>query len=124
MDHDFDDKTDETVGVSIHAGFPNPAADHRSNNLDFNKMLVQHPSSTYCFRVQGKAHEDNGIFDGDVAVIDRALSPRPSDLVIYWQDDTFVLCIYRTLRRPIEIWGVVTATIHPTRAAKQARRQS
>lgn len=122
MDHDFDNRSDETVGVSIHAGFPNPAADHRSNNLDFNKLLVQHPSSTYCFRIQGTAHEEQGIFDGDIAVIDRSLTPQPADLVIYWQDDTFVLCMYRTLKRPIEIWGVVTATIHQKRHPRKAQK--
>jgi SOS-response transcriptional repressor LexA len=106
------------IGVSVHAGFPNAAEDNRGRALDFNALLVRHPSSTYCFRIEGKSHEDQGIFNGDIAVIDRALTPQPQDLVLYFVDENFVITKYRSLRPRTEIWGVVTATIHNTRGTR------
>ncbi len=123
--NDFDQSPETETGnngtaVSMHAGFPNAAEDRtgKRGSLDFNALLVKHPSSTYCFRVQGDSHEDRGIFDGDIAVVDRALQPRPSDLVIYFPENDFVICRYSQLRLPAgsEIWGVVTAVIHRTRS--------
>ncbi len=103
-------------GVSIHAGFPNPAADRRANgvarSLDFNQLLVRNPSSTFVFRIVGHRWTDHGIFDGDVAVIDRAVSPHGRDVVVRWVEQGFELKRYRQLEDRNEAWGVVTAVIH------------
>lgn len=114
MYHDSETPEDKSVGVSVHAGFPNAAEDHVNQALDFNALLVRHPSSTYCFRIAGSVYEEQGIFDSDIAVIDRALGPRPDDLVIYFNDDSFVITKYRRLRNT-DTWGVVTSIIHRTR---------
>lgn len=118
MDQQFDDITPEDTGVSVHAGFPNAAMDRRGRALDFNALLIRNPSSTYIFRIRGRSHEARGIFDGDIAVIDRALDPRVGDLIICWQGGGFVLSQYR--QQPAEhqelwLWGVITAVIHETR---------
>lgn len=115
MQSDFENNEDKNIGVSVHAGFPNAAEDRGRTALDFNALLIRHPSSTYCFRVAGKAYEEQGIFDGDIAVIDRALTPQPQDLVIYFDDDDFIITTYRHLKSHTSIWGVMTATIHRTR---------
>lgn len=103
-------------GVSVHAGFPNPAADQRGRGkplaLDINKILVRHPSSTYLFRISGHSWADQGVFDGDVAVIDRAVQPAGRDLVISWQDSGFSLYRHHQLPQGEEPLGVVTAIIH------------
>ena len=106
-------------GVSIHTGFPNPAADRTDRRqplaLDINQLLVRHPSSTYLFRISGHHWAAQGVYDGDVAVIDRALAPQASDLVIVWQASGFALR-RQADRLPDEaLWGVVTATIHQLR---------
>jgi DNA polymerase V len=119
MYSDFDNLESKNIGVSVHVGFPNAAEDHVSQALDFNDLLVRNPSSTYCFRIEGTSYEDRGIFDGDIAVIDRSLAPMPDDLVLFFADSDsssgFVITQYRTLRSRPEIWGVVTSTIHITR---------
>ena len=106
--------------VRVHAGFPNPAADHlrdrKSLTLDFNQLLVQHPSSTYIFRISGNSWTEQGILNGDVAVIDRALSPRPHDLIISWQNDAFLICFYKDLPEGETSWGVITSVIHSLRS--------
>lgn len=110
------------VGLSTKAGFPNAAADRQGSGraLDFNALLIQHPSSTYCFRVRGHGHEHRGIYDGDIAVIDRALVPRPDDLVLYFVTEDFIISTFRTMHQGPDIWGVVTAIVHVTRGASTA----
>ncbi len=103
-------------GVSVHTGFPNPALDRRGQKqalaLDLNQLLVRHPSSTYLFRIGGHSWASQGLYDGDVAVIDRAPAARDSDLVIAWQDSGFVIAKQRSLPDDAHVWGVVTAVIH------------
>jgi SOS-response transcriptional repressor LexA len=105
--------------VRVHAGFPNPAADrrgqHRALTLDFNQLLVQHPSSTYLFRISGNSWTEQGILNGDVAVIDRALHPRQTDLIIAWQNDSFIIYLYKDLPEGQEYWGVITSVVHTLR---------
>ncbi len=102
----------DRTGVSLHAGFPNPAADVNSSApLSLDKLLIRHPSSTYLFRVRGDDWQDEGIFDGDIALIDRAIVPRGHDLVIGWQDDNFAFSRYGKGRMP-NPWGTVTTIIH------------
>ncbi len=107
----------EATGVSIHSGFPNPAADNHGRRrglaLDLNQLLVQHPSSTYMFRISGHHWAEQGIFDGDVAIIDRALQAAPHDIVLVWLDDNFELHRRTQLTENQHIWGVVSAIIHP-----------
>lgn len=102
-------------GVSVHAGFPNPAADRRLRGLDLNQLLIQRPSSTFIFRIRGEEGTTQGIFDGDLAVVDRAAHPRPMDYVL-WHDGS-----HFKLSRPSRMadggvqWGVITAVIHQYR---------
>lgn len=116
MDNDLQAMADGD-GVSVHSGFPNPALDRRGQSprlaLDINRLLVRHPASTYLFRIAGHRWSDQGIYDGDTAVIERGLEARPTDLVIAWQDDNgFNLYRWRQLGADDRLWGVVTAIIH------------
>jgi DNA polymerase V len=116
MDNDLQTMADSD-GVSVHSGFPNPALDRRGQEqalaLDLNQLLVRHPSSTYLFRIAGHRWSDQGIYDGDIAVIDHSASHRSSDLVLVWRDTDFVL--QRQLEPGKAAWGVVTAIIHQFR---------
>ncbi len=105
-------------GVSVHSGFPNPAADNRGRAglaLDLNRLLIRQASSTYLFRVTGHTWAHQGIYDGDVAVIDRALQARPTDLLAAWRGEDAVLCRQHQLAPDDKPWGVVTAVIHQYR---------
>lgn len=106
-------------GVSVHSGFPNPAADQRGRQtglaLDLNRLLIKHPSSTYLFRIAGHHAAQEGIYDGDVAVVDRLPAARDSDLVVVWQDQALRLCRRHRLLPGDDVWGVVTAVIHQYR---------
>jgi DNA polymerase V len=105
-------------GISVHSGFPNPAAEQRHDAplaLDINRLLVSRPSSTYLFRVGGHAWADQGVYDGDVAVVDRALQAGASDLIIAYRGDELVICRQRQLTAEDKPWGVITAIIHQYR---------
>ena len=107
--------TNDLFGVSIKTGFPNPAMDSPLESPDFNKLLIRHPVATYCLRIAGSNWDRLGIFDGDIAVIDRALNPTPIDLVVWWQDDSFCISRHSRLPERTEIWGTVSAVIHQYR---------
>lgn len=107
----------EPTGVSVHTGFPNPATDQRLHTLDLNQLLVRHTVSTYMFRVRGNEWEGAGVFDGDIAVVDRALDPRKNDPVIWWDEarGEFAISAYSAMPKEASVWGVITATIHQFR---------
>jgi DNA polymerase V len=113
----------ENTGISIHAGFPNPATDLSSQVLSLDRLLVPRPVSTFFLRVYGNNWEDRGIFDGDIIAVDRALNPRRTDLIIWWQEDGFVLSKLLALPNEMVVWGVVTVIIHQCRKHGTGNRQ-
>jgi DNA polymerase V len=105
-------EVDSIQGVSVRDGFPNPAAESPLQNPDFNKLLIRHPAATYCMRVSGSAWEEQGIFDGDIAIIDRAISCKPHELIVWWEEDSFIINKRLLLPKNCQVWGIVTAIIH------------
>jgi len=104
-------------GVSVHSGFPNPAADTTLHTLDFNQLLIRHAVSTFMFRIEGGEWASIGVFDGDIAVVDRALDPRKNDVVVWWNEPKgeFSISSYSNMPQDASLWGVITATIHQFR---------
>jgi hypothetical protein len=111
------DVANDRTGVSVHAGFPNPAADRDNSKmtLSLNQLLVQHPSSTFFFRLHGRGWEEQGVFDGDIAVIDRAIRPQPDDLIVIWQESGFTVTRFKQAPINITNFGVITSIIHEYR---------
>jgi DNA polymerase V len=103
-------------GVSIHSGFPNPGLARRGQGaqlaLDLNQLLVKHPSSTYLFRVSGHTWADQGIYDGDVVIVERARSAQTTDLVVTWHDGSLAIDKRHRLPATTQVWGVVVTVIH------------
>ena len=118
----------------LKAGFPSPAEDYLHDSLDFNRDLIRNPESTFYGKVEGDSMIEAGIFDGDIAVIDRSLEPRDGDVVVGYINEEFTIKYldlshradgYIELRpanrnfQPIrisadddfEVWGVVVWTI-------------
>jgi len=63
-------------------GFPSPAEHFASSGIDFNQLLIQHPESTYLFKVEGSAMKAAGICSGDRLIVDRSLPIEPGQTVI------------------------------------------
>lgn len=110
--------TEEEQDDSIvtHAGFPNPALDKSLGSLDFNQLLIERPLSTYIFRISGNEWTRIGIFDRDIAVVDRALDPRPHEPVVWWNEQgLFSISASKDVPSGSIVWGVVTSVIHQFR---------
>lgn len=102
-------------GVSVHDGFPNPAADSSLQSIDLNSLLIRHSASTYFMRVAGNEWAQQGIFAGDLAIIDRSLAPQGNDPVVWVHEDNFAISPKHKLPEGAEAWGTITATIHQFR---------
>lgn len=83
-----------SVLPTIQAGFPSPAEDLGAKRIDILEKLVKHPQATYQMTVRGESMRDAGIFDGDVILIDRAISPRSGHYVVAVVDNEFVCKLY------------------------------
>lgn len=116
---------------SVRAGFPSPAEDLGAQPIDLTQVLITHPQATFLLRARGNSMVEAGIFDNDILVVDRALSPRHGQIVVAVLEGEFTV---KTLIRrgttvrlqaanpafpdivpapgqSLEIWGVVTAAI-------------
>ncbi len=101
--------------VGVHAGFPNAGAERTKEEcLSLDDLLVPRPHSTYFFRIRGHHWHKRGIFDGDIAVVDRALTPKRDAIVIWWTEagELQIGKWDEMARHTNQIWGTVTAIIH------------
>jgi len=108
-------------GISVHTGFPNPATDASLRSLDLNRLLIAHSASTYFFRVRGNEWEAAGVFDGDIAIVDRALDAHKTDIVIWWNGggESFSISARHKVPAGATVWGVITSTIHEHRKLRR-----
>lgn len=119
------------ASAKVHAGFPSPAEDYLCKRIDLNDVLVTHPQATFMFRVAGDSMRDEGIDDGDLLVVNRALKPRHGHIVVAAVDGEFAVKklhlragrlklkaanptypdIVPSECQTVEVWGVATSCI-------------
>ena len=122
------------AGQDVKAGFPSPAQDSMEGEIDLNDVLVRHREATFYVRISGDSMTDAGIFDGDLAVVDRQIEATDGNFVIAFVDGEFTIKQFHIDKSgqfgwlvpwnkdysPIRvdetnrfvIWGVVTYVIH------------
>lgn len=76
---------------SVHAGFPSPADDFLEGALDLNSLVIKHPEATFFARVEGDSMRDEGITEGDILVVDKAVEPYDGCLAVAYIDGEFTL---------------------------------
>lgn len=64
------------------AGFPSPGDDLVEAPLDLNDLLIDNPTATFFVRVRGDSMEGARIFDGDILVVDRSITPKDDMIVV------------------------------------------
>jgi DNA polymerase V len=69
-------------GSKVSAGFVSPADDHLESELDLNHHLIKHPAATFFVRAKGDSMQEAGIFENDILIVDRSLTPQNNDVVI------------------------------------------
>ena len=135
LNGEFSKELNLRYAPAIKAGFPSPADDYEHESLDFNRDMIRHPEATFYGRVKGDSMIEAGIFQGDIAVIDRAVRPMDGDVIVAYldkeytikfldlthQDEGYIELIpanenYAPIRIDeldnFEVWGVVVWTIH------------
>ena len=116
----------------VAAGYPSPAQDYTDGTLDLNEHLIANPAATFFVRASGESMRDAGIFDGDILVVDRSITPHNGHVVVAVVDGGFTVKLlscqndtvrllaandaYPSIHAESEcvIWGVVTYSIHAT----------
>lgn len=117
---------------AVRAGFPSMAAELGAKRIDLTAVLVTHPQATYLWRVAGDSMEAAGIYDGDLAVVNRALEARHGNIVVAGVDYDYTIKfleqrgsgrirlvaanptyppIVPRSEQTVDLWGVVTASI-------------
>ncbi len=66
----------------VPAGFPSPADDYLEGELDLNDLLIRNPPATFYVRLAGDSMIKAGLFDGDILIVDRAVSARHRHIVV------------------------------------------
>ncbi|MDY2941693.1 MAG: translesion error-prone DNA polymerase V autoproteolytic subunit [Varibaculum sp.] len=114
---------------AVPAGWPSPAQDYFSADIDLNEHLIANPPATFLVRVSGDSMTGAGISDGDELIVDRSLEPREGSVVIaavageltvkrlHWGKNGPELQPanpeYPILHpEELQVWGVVTRCLH------------
>ncbi len=119
------------VDGRVRAGFPSPADDFDTTEIDIARELVTHPQATFFLRASGMSMIGAGINDGDMLLVNRALEAKPGHVVVAIIDNEFTVkylrmragrpflepanptfpCIFPRGNQQLEVWGVVTCSI-------------
>ena len=75
----------------MQAGFPSPAQGEYADTIDLNRALITNPASTFCARVIGNSMVDAGINEGDLLIIDRAVTPHNGSIAVCFIDGDFTV---------------------------------
>lgn len=123
--------TQHHVNTANATGFGAAADDYMERGIDLNEQLIRNKPATFFMRVCGNSMINAGIYDGDIAIVDRSLKPQNGKIVIAVIDGEMLIRRYeKTLNSlrlipettnlsPIEvgefsdfkIWGVVSCII-------------
>lgn len=126
----------------VFAGFPSPAQDEATEQLDIERLLIEHPAATFFWRVEGCSMDGMGIHNGDLLVVDRSVTPGDGSVVIAVLDGGFVVkqlvrhrgaVILRSAHpdypdvrvdqeQELVIWGVVRWSVHRVTGRAMAGR--
>ncbi|CAH9052121.1 Protein UmuD [Pseudoalteromonas holothuriae] len=92
-------------------GFESPAAEYRELGLSLDQLLVQHPNATFIGLASGDSMQGVGIFEGDLLIVDRAVTPQQNDVIVANYNNEFVCKLldiqHRTLRSASPIYSPV-----------------
>ncbi|MCJ2082459.1 translesion error-prone DNA polymerase V autoproteolytic subunit [Methylobacterium sp. J-090] len=70
------------MGQALCAGFPSPADDFLEGALELPRWLAPNPPATFAWNISGDSMRGAGIFDRDLAVVDRSLKPGNGSVVV------------------------------------------
>jgi DNA polymerase V len=127
------DFTQHHVKTANANGFAAAADDYMERGIDLNEQLILNKPATFFFRMNGDAMIDDGIFSGDILIVDRSIKPLSGKLIVAVLDGELLvrriqrnattvelLCANKRMSNiqlhnfddRSNVWGVVTCVIH------------
>ncbi len=104
----------------VRAGFPSPAQDYMTENIDLNRELIRHPATTFYARVVGDSMRDAGIDEGDLLIVDKGIEPQENDVVVAFVDGEFTLKRIHIEMDRHEFWLMpANESYHPIRVTEE-----
>lgn len=79
---------------SVPAGFPSPAQDHIEQRISLDDLFGLHRPQAFLVLVEGHSLNGLGILDGDIVLVDKALTARRGDIVVACLNGEQLLKIY------------------------------
>ena len=126
----------------VPCGAPGPPESYREKRVQLGD-LIDHPYASYLWIASGDSMIGAGIHSGDFLLVDKALIPKPNDIVIAAlngeatvkrlsiENKKVLLLPENPEFKPIPVdpeegirmLGVITFTIHPLRGSNGVRRR-
>jgi DNA polymerase V len=125
------DFTQHNVKTANATGFGAAADDYAERGIDLNEELVRNKPATFFLRMRGKAMEADGIYEGDVLVIDKSIEAVHNKVIIaaingemlvrrlqIKDGKTLLVGSKKSVSQDVtneadyKVWGVVTYIIH------------
>ena len=104
----------------VRAGFPSPAQEYMTENIDLNRELIRHPATTFYARVVGDSMRDAGIDEGDLLIVDKGIEPQENDVVVAFVDGEFTLKRIHIEMDRHEFWLMpANESYHPIRVTEE-----
>ena len=111
--------------------FPSPVADHIEAHISLDEVLNIRAPHVYLVSITGESMQGAGIFEGDLAIVDRSLEPAHGHIVVALLNNDPIckrLCIrgkdvilmsenpkypprYILESDELSIWGVITGSV-------------
>lgn len=125
--------TQQQVKTANANGFAAAADDYMERGIDLNEQLILNKPATFFFRMNGDAMIDDGIFSGDILIVDRSIKPASGKLIVAVLDGELLVRRIQRSATAVEllcankrmsniqlshfddrsnVWGVVTCVIH------------
>ncbi len=125
--------TQHHVKTANANGFGAAADDYMERGIDLNEQLILNKPATFFFRMNGDAMIEDGIFSGDVLIVDRSIKAISGKVIVAVLDGELLV---RRLQKNFNsaelvaankkmgniqlssfddsanVWGVVTCVIH------------
>lgn len=125
--------TQHNVKTANANGFAAAADDYMERGIDLNEQLILNKPATFFFRMNGDAMMEDGIFSGDVLIVDRSIKPSSGKIIVAILDGELLVRRLQKNSNSVElvaankkissiqlaafddrsnVWGVVTCVIH------------
>ena len=102
---------------TVVAGFPSPAADYTQQRIDLNNHLIRNKDATYLFRVKGDSMINVGIYENDILLVDRSVTPKHDHIILAQLNNEFT--VKRLYRRGGIVKLIAENNIYPPRLIKE-----